>query len=128
MPPISTVILYVKDLPKVAAFYEKHFGFMVETGGFPGWRVLSCGGGCTISLHQAAKAQKSGAAIKVVFAVANVPEFVAEQAKLGLKFGTIHRADGYMFANAKDPAKNSISVSSRAFRANKSNQSTEPTP
>jgi predicted enzyme related to lactoylglutathione lyase len=115
-PPISSVILYVKDVAKVAAFYERHFGYTPETGALPGWRVLSRGEGCTISLHQAARTQKSGAAIKLVFAVADVPAFVARQSKLGLKFGAIHQADGYVFANAKDPANNSISVSSRSFR------------
>jgi hypothetical protein len=34
----------------------------------------------------------------------------------GLKFGATHRADGYSFANAKDPDRNSVSISSRAFR------------
>lgn len=28
----------------------------------------------------------------------------------------IHQANGYQFANAKDPDKNSVSISSRAFR------------
>jgi len=30
-----------------------------------------------------------------------------------LKFGVIHRPDGFGFSNAKDPAGNSISISSR---------------
>ena len=114
--PISSVLLYVKDVAKVAQFYVDHFGYVEEPGSTPGWRVLNGGGGCTISLYQAAKSQKSGAAVKIVFAVADVPKFVAERARLGLKFGAIHEAEGYLFSNAKDPGGNSISVSSRAFR------------
>ena len=34
----------------------------------------------------------------------------------GLAFGAIHKGDGYAFANAKDPAGNPVSVSSRAYR------------
>jgi len=30
--------------------------------------------------------------------------------------GAVHQANGYSFANAKDPDKNSISISSRSFR------------
>ena len=100
----------------MAAFYMEHFEYIEEPGSTPGWRVLTKGEGCTISIHQAAKGQKSGAAIKIVFAVADVPKFIAERSKGGLKFGTVHQAEGYEFSNAKDPAGNSISVSSRAFK------------
>jgi hypothetical protein len=103
----------------VAKFYADHFGYIVESGSLPGWRVLSGGAGCTLSLHQAAKTQKSGAAIKIVFAVPDVQRFIADRHSAGLKFGAIHQADGYVFANAKDPAGNSISVSDRAFRLSK---------
>jgi len=113
--PISSILLYVKDVSRVADLVLTHFGYVEEPGSRPGWRVLR-GEGCTISIHQAAKGQKSSAAIKIVFSVADVPKFIAERAKAGLKFGAIHEAEGYVFSNAKDPAGNSISVSSRAFR------------
>jgi len=116
-PPISSVILYVRDLAKVAHFYEQHFGYVAMPGALPGWQVLAGPeGSCSIALHKAAKTQKSEAAMKMVFAVPNVPGFVAERARAGLKCGPIHEADGYCFSNAKDPAGNSISVSDRIFR------------
>jgi predicted enzyme related to lactoylglutathione lyase len=115
---ISSIILYVKDVAKIAEFYAAHFGYVEEPGSLPGWRVLT-GGGCTIALHQAAKSQKSGAAMKIVFAVPNVEAFIAERAKAGLKFGPIHQADGYVFSNAKDPAGNSLSISDRKFRVSR---------
>jgi predicted enzyme related to lactoylglutathione lyase len=115
-PSIARVILYVRDIPKVAAFYQKHFGLKPLPGAKPGW--LELGGpeaGCTIALHQAAKSQKSGAAMKIVFGVADVSAFKAQRAREGLKFGPIHEAEGFEFTNAKDPAGNSISISSRGL-------------
>ena len=37
--------------------------------------------------------------------------------------GAIHQANGYQFANAKDPDKNSVSISSRAFRSGDAGES-----
>jgi hypothetical protein len=50
-----------------------------------------------------------------MFDVEDVETFCATAKENGLNFGTIHRADGYVFANAKDPSGNSVQVSSRAF-------------
>jgi predicted enzyme related to lactoylglutathione lyase len=114
--PVSRVILYVKDLPKVAAFYQTFFGMQPLPDSTDGWlQLVSPSGGCEIALHQAAKSQKSGAAMKLVFATKNVEDFVQQCAQQGLHFGKIHRAEGFEFANAKDPAGNSISVSSRGL-------------
>ena len=113
---IARVILYVKDIPKVAVFYERYFGLKRLPGATDGWLELtSAAGGCTIALHQAAKSQKSGAAMKLVFAVADVRAFVRAREADGLQFGAIHAAEGFEFANAKDPAGNSISISSRGL-------------
>ena len=111
---ISRVILYVRDIPKVAAFYERHFGLRALPSTRKDWLELSSeSGGCTIALHQAAITQKSGAAMKLVFAVRDVRDFVEKRKAAGMKFGVIHEVDGFAFANAKDPAGNSIQVSSR---------------
>jgi len=79
---------------------------------------VSENGGATLLLHKAGKAQKLGqVAVKLVFDVENVRAFSKAAAAKGLKFGTVHKADGYEFANAKDPDGNSIQISSRAFKA-----------
>ena len=63
---ITRVILYVPDIPKVAAFYQRFFGMQPLPGAMKAWVELnSPSGGCTIALHQAAKSQKSGAAMKL---------------------------------------------------------------
>jgi hypothetical protein len=55
--------------------------------------------------------------VKLSFHVEDVAAFIELAAKRGLKFGAVHEASGYCFANAKDPDKNSVSISSRAFRS-----------
>jgi predicted enzyme related to lactoylglutathione lyase len=114
---IVRLVVYVKDIPKVAAFYQKHFGLIPLPSLEKDWLELRpASGGCTIALHQASKAQKSGAAIKITFGVVDVRRFVAERACAGLRFGSIHEVQGFEFANARDPAGNSISVSSRGLK------------
>jgi hypothetical protein len=54
--------------------------------------------------------------IKIVFAVKDVRKFTAERAAFGLKFGVIHQTGAHEFANARDPAGNSIQVSSRGLK------------
>lgn len=116
--PLNRVIIYAKDMVKTAAFYERHFNFTARQ--FPDDRIVelvSGDGGANIMLHPAAKGQKQGQSIiKLVFDVEDVGAFCRQAAENGLEFGTIHQADGYQFANAKDPCLNNISVSSRAFR------------
>ena len=118
-PLITRVILYVKDVPRVAAFYERHFGMRPLPGGTDKWTELaSPAGGCMISLHKASVKQKSGAAMKLVFGVADVRGFKSAKEKDGLIFGVVHEVDegdGHEFSNAKDPAGNSICISSRGI-------------
>lgn len=116
--PLNRLVIYAGDVEKTAAFYETHFGFKPMR--LPGDRIVelvSQDGGANIMLHQAARGQRSGqSVVKLVFDVENVEAFCAECAGNGLTFGPIHEADGYVFANAKDPCQNSIQVSGRAFR------------
>jgi len=115
-PQISRIILYVKDVPKVAVFYRHFFGMHPLPGGTDEWLELAPStGGCTIALHKASVAQKSGAAMKLVFGVVDVRGFKNAKEREGLKFGVVHEVDGFEFSNTKDPAGNSISISSRGL-------------
>jgi len=119
-PRIARVILYVRDIPRVSAFYERFFGMHPLPGASDGWVELASGsGGCTIALHKAAVTQKSGAAMKLVFGVADVRAFKSEKEKEGLKFGVVHDVGSFQFSNAKDPAGNSIQISSRGLKGTK---------
>ncbi|MBY3036808.1 VOC family protein [Rhizobium leguminosarum] len=116
--PLNRLVIYAGNVEETARFYEKHFGFKATI--LPGDRIIELvaqDGGANIMLHQAAKGQRGGqSAVKLVFDVEDVEAFCRRCAENGLEFGAIHKADGYQFANAKDPCQNSISVSSRAFR------------
>ncbi|MEO8021145.1 VOC family protein [Polaromonas sp.] len=117
-PSLGSVILYARDMEKTAAFYSRYFGF--ETTGVVVEGLIelqSPEGGAEILIHQAAKAIKLGqVGVKLSFHVSNVEVFVSDAQKNGLRFGPVHEANGYQFANAKDPDNNPVSVSSRAFR------------
>lgn len=115
--PLGRIIIYTKKLEEVAEFYCKYFCF--EAQRLEDDRIVELVGkesGCNILLHPMSAGRKDGQTlVKLVFDVQDVEAFCRESEKRGLKFGSIHFADGYCFANAKDPAKNSISVSSRAY-------------
>ncbi|MFV2052509.1 VOC family protein [Aliiroseovarius sp. YM-037] len=114
---LGRIIIYTKKLEEVADFYRTHFGFevlRVEDDRIV--ELVAQGSGSNILLHPMSAGRREGQTlVKLVFDVKDVERFCRASEKRGLKFGSIHRADGYCFANAKDPAKNSISVSSRAF-------------
>ena len=115
--PLNAIMIYVKDMDRTADFYRKFFA-LASTGKVEGLIELSSAdGGPIILIHQAAKSVKlRQVAVKLVFAVEDVEAFNAKSAELGLVFGSTHQANGYTFANTKDPDKNSVSISSRAHR------------
>ncbi|MCG7518775.1 VOC family protein [Ruegeria sp. Ofav3-42] len=116
-PPVTRLILYAKDVEGMVRFYESHFGYKARQ--LVSDRIVELvpdGAGLRLMLHPASKAARQGqSAVKIVFDVADVAAFCTQAAQKGLQFGPIHKAEGYSFANAKDPSGNSISVSSRAF-------------
>jgi len=117
LSPLNAIVIYAKDMDRTADFYQRFFG-LASTGKVEGLIELnSTDGGPIILIHQAAKSVKLGqVAVKLVFAVEDVEAFKVKSAELGLTFGNTHQANGYAFANAKDPDKNSVSISSRAYR------------
>ena len=116
---LGRLVIYTSKIDQMAHFYAKHFGFSVLRA--EGDRIVELKAqtsGVSLLLHPAAAKQKEGQVlVKLVFDVENVSAFCEAAKADGLDFGKIHQAGGYEFANAKDPSKNSIQVSSRAFRA-----------
>lgn len=116
-PPLNTVLIYARDMQRSARFYQTHFGFEGSGEVSEGLIALTAAGGASIVIHQAAKSVKLGQiGVKLVFDVQDIETFKKKSEALGLKFGATHQANGYSFANAKDPDKNSVAISSRAFR------------
>jgi predicted enzyme related to lactoylglutathione lyase len=116
-PVVNRIVIYTKKLPEMAAFYTRHFGY--EPHQRDGDRIVELrpqSSGLILMLHAAAKGQKEGQSlVKLVFDVEDVEAFCDKARKSGLDLGPIHRADGYAFANGRDPSNNPISVSSRAY-------------
>ena len=116
--PLSSLVIYARDVEAMVRFYETHFSFRALR--LPGDRIVELvaqDGGANIMLHPAAKSQKMGQVlVKLSFDVEDVEGFCLQAREKGLDFGPVHKADGYVYANAKDPCQNPISISSRAFR------------
>jgi len=114
---LSRLTLYTRRQDEMVDFYARFFGYTAWQE--PSDRIIELrpsGAGVILQLHPLAKSQKEGQVIvKLTFDIEDVEAFCAEAAQNGLTFGKPFKANGYMFANAKDPAKNSVSVSSRAF-------------
>lgn len=115
--PLGRLVIYTRKMDEMADFYCRHFGFRAIA--LPCDRIVELrpeAGGAAILLHPAGKGQRQGQAlVKLVFDVKDVAGFCAEASRHGLYFGAIHEADGYTFANTKDPSGNSVQVSNRAF-------------
>ena len=114
---LGRIIIYTKRPEELAAFYCQHFDFdMLQLDGDRVVELMSRGSGANILLHPVSNGRKEGQTlVKLVFDVEDVEGFCRQSKEHGLVFGSIHSADGYSFANTKDPAKNSVSISSRAF-------------
>jgi len=117
-PSITRLVLYVKDIPRVAAFYQKHFGFYQLPLEAQGWtELVSSANGLTLSFLQLSKGQKAGqSCVKFVFDVEDVAASKDHYGESGLAFGPTHEAEGYQFSNARDPAGNLIQISNRRFK------------
>jgi predicted enzyme related to lactoylglutathione lyase len=115
---LGRIVLYVRDVEATLAFYESHFGYVrSQDAGDRIVELVASDGGANLMVHPAGKAQKMGQVlVKLVFDIRDVEAFCAASAAKGLACGQVHQADGYCYANAKDPSGNAISVSSRAFR------------
>ncbi len=118
---LGRLIVYTKKLDEMSDFYCTHFGFQelrLENDKIV--ELVAIEGGAHILLYPVSpKRKEAQTLVKLVFDVRDVEAFCKAASKKGLEFGAIHQAEGYCFANAKDPSGNSVQVSSRAFVARK---------
>ena len=111
--PINRIILYVKNVEKVAEFYRRVFELEVIGAPEKGWIELGAGG-CNLALHQAAKTvSPRRAAVKIVFGVKDVTRAKALLESRGLKLGPIHVSPNSTFCNGKDPEGNLLCIGNR---------------
>ena len=111
---IRSVMLFVKDVEKVAGFYEQHFG-LSRIGELEDGYLELDGGGVRLALHSAkwSDGDNSESPAKIVFECANVQAAVEAFTKKGLKFGKLFEWKGFAFADTKDPENNPVQISSR---------------
>jgi predicted enzyme related to lactoylglutathione lyase len=113
--PITRIVLYVKNVEKVAEFYQRVFELELVGAPEKGWIQLGAGG-CNLALHQAAKtAAFRRAAAKIVFGVKDVAQAKAVLESRGLKLGPIHVTPNSTFCNGKDPEGNKLSIGNRGM-------------
>ena len=95
-----------------------YFGFASRGNAAEGLiELVAPAGSASILVLQAGKGVKQGqAAVKLTFSIQDVEAFKEMTAALGLEFGSTHQANGYAFANTKDPDGNSVSISNRVYR------------
>lgn len=112
---LNRIVIYAKKVDRMAKFYETHLGFArLAQQDANSIELTQKSGGFSLLIHSAGKGVKIGqATVKLVFSVKDVEKFCAKSLQAGLRFGAVHQSDGYKFANAKDPEKNSIQISSR---------------
>lgn len=115
--PCNRLVIYCKKIDAMVTFYCDHFGYQPLND--KNDRIIELrrkDGGVILMLHPAGKGQKEGQSlIKLVFDVADVTAVRTSLIEAGIDVGPIHDAGRYQFANLKDPAKNSVSISSRAY-------------
>jgi len=114
--PISRVMLFVRDVPKVAAFYRDMLGLQTLGEITPEWVELQAGNS-NVALHKAAKPlkERGDASAKIVFGVHDVDSVKAVLEKRGAKMGKIHSFDGIKICDGKDPEGNQFQISSRGM-------------
>ena len=111
--PITRIVLYVKNVDKVAEFYRRVFELKIIGTPEKGWIEFDAGG-CNIALHQAAKtANFRRAAAKISFGVKDVAAAKAVLESRGLKLGPIHTTPNSTFCNGKDPEGKLLSIGNR---------------
>jgi predicted enzyme related to lactoylglutathione lyase len=110
---INRIILFSKNVPTLAKFYQDVFG--LESKGTPekSWVELSAGG-CSLALHKGTPPPPSRGIPKFVFWCADVGKARESLDKKGVAldklrtFGDLHLCDG------RDPEGNVFQLSNRA--------------
>lgn len=115
--PLTAMMTYAKDREATADVDQPFFG-LISGGEVDGLIQLRSPDGAPVNLiHQAAAGVKLGqAAVKTIFSVDAVEAFKVRGAERGLAIESTHHANGYVLADAKDPDKNPVSISGRAYR------------
>lgn len=121
---VATIILFVKDMARMRAFYEGALGLRVVEES-DGWLALD-GGGCRLALHAIPEAIARGivveeppraredTAIKVAFHAADVAAERERLAGAGAQMGPVKTWGAVSLCDGVDPEGNVFQLASRA--------------
>lgn len=103
---ITRVMLFVKDVPRVAAFYRDVLGLQVLGEITAEWVELSAGN-CAVALHRTNQAlsECGESSAKIVFGVRDIPAAKALLESRGVKMGKIHSFSGIDICDGHDPER-----------------------
>jgi catechol 2,3-dioxygenase-like lactoylglutathione lyase family enzyme len=113
---LSRVMLFISDVPKIAAFYRDVLGLTPIGEITAEWVELEAGS-CTIALHHAPKplSERGQPSAKIVFGVKDVRAGKALLESRGVKMGEIYSFDGIDICDGLDPEGNLFQISSRGM-------------
>lgn len=116
--PLTRLILYVHDVPRLKSFYERHFGFAANEEIDDEWVVLRAGA-IELALHRAGPAFRDatrpgeGSNVKLVFAVQSGLDALREAlAAEGVPMREPKRFEGfpYLLCDGEDPEGNAFQL------------------
>ncbi len=110
----SRIVLFVNDIARVAAFYEKTLGLQAKVcpDDPKEWQEFYAGS-ITIALHKSDAPKPRRIATKIVFHSDDVKALKREIEARGVKLGSLVQTENFAFCNGKDPEGNPFSISSR---------------
>jgi predicted enzyme related to lactoylglutathione lyase len=111
---VTRIILFVKDVSKVAAFYIDILGLQPLNSINDDWVELGAGG-CNIALHKTSKKATEKHVSKIVFGVTDVQKSKLLLEDRGVTMGKIFSFEGIEFCNGKDPEGNLFQISNRGM-------------
>jgi predicted enzyme related to lactoylglutathione lyase len=107
------IILFVQDVPTVAAFYSQKLGLRLrEMSADKKWADLDAGG-LRIGLHNGGTQIKSKRPPKIVFYAADVKAAHGSLVKKGVQLGALKASKDLAFCDGKDPEGNPFQISNR---------------
>ncbi|MAE66525.1 MAG: hypothetical protein CMJ18_19830 [Phycisphaeraceae bacterium] len=120
---LKRVMLLVKDVPALAAFYRDCLGCSIMGDIDSEWTEVDAGG-CAIALHRwdTTQSERGHPGVKIVFGVADVAAVREELVGRGVRMGEVHRSrspryEGLEICDGYDPEGNWFQISNRGITA-----------
>lgn len=115
---LARVIIFTRDVGRLADFYTSTFGLEVVGEADSGWTELTAGG-CNLAFHKYSGAAESGEkadnGIKFVFGAKDVTAERSRLEGLGIEMSKIFEFGDIRMCDGSDPDGNRFQISSRGL-------------